>query len=96
MQFEVTSNYKKYIIHPKSKGKPTLNKSAIDQSERTDGFFGIITNTDLSSEDIIMNYKQLWKIENSFRELKGTLKTRPMLHWTDKKILEHLVVCFLS
>ena len=94
--FLSNSNYKKYIIHPKSKSKPTLNKSAIDQSERTDGFFGIITNTDLSSEEIIMNYKQLWKIENSFRELKGTLKTRPMFHWTDKRILGHLVVCFLS
>ena len=43
-----------------------------------------------------MNYKQLWKIENSFRELKGTLKTRPMFHWTDKRILGHLVVRFLS
>ncbi len=85
--FLSNSNYKKYIVHPKSKSKPTLNKSAIEQSERTDGFFGIITNTDnLSSEEIIMNYKQLWKIENSFRELKGTLKTRPMFHWTDKRI----------
>ncbi len=95
--FLSNSNYKKYIVHPKSKSKPTLNKSAIEQSERTDGFFGIITNTDnLSSEEIIMNYKQLWKIENSFRELKGTLKTRPMFHWTDKRILGHLVMCFLS
>ena len=95
--FVSNSNYKKYIIHPKSTGKPTLNKSAIDQSEKTDGFFGIITNTDnLSSEEIIMNYKQLWKVENSFRELKGTLKTRPMFHWTDKRILGHLVMCFLS
>ena len=95
--FVSNSNYKKYIIHPKSTGKPILNKSAIDQSEKTDGFFGIITNTDsLSSEEIIMNYKQLWKVENSFRELKGTLKTRPMFHWTDKRILGHLVMCFLS
>ena len=95
--FLSNSNYKKYITHPKSKGKPTLNKSAINESEKTDGFFGIITNTDnLSSEEIIMNYKQLWKVENSFRELKGTLKTRPMFHWTDKRILGHLVMCFLS
>ena len=55
--FLSNSNYKKYITHPKSKGKPTLNKSAINESEKTDGFFGIITNTDLSSEEIIMNYK---------------------------------------
>ena len=43
-----------------------------------------------------MNYKQLWKVENSFRELKGTLQTRPMFHWTDQRILGHLVLCFIS
>ena len=96
--FISNSNYKKYVFHPKSKGnKPILNKEAISKSEQTDGFFGIITNTrDLSSRDIIFNYKQLWKIENSFRELKGTLKTRPMFHWTDKRILGHLVLCFIA
>ena len=95
--FISNSNYKKYIVHPRSQDKPILNKEAIARAEKTDGFFGIITNTkDLSSRDIILNYKQLWKIENSFRELKGTLKTRPMFHWTDKRILGHLVLCFIT
>ena len=95
--FISNSNYKKYISHPTSKAKPALNKEAIKESEKQDGFFGIITNTrDLSSRDVILNYKQLWKIENSFRELKSTLKTRPMFHWTDDRILGHLVLCFIS
>ena len=94
--FISNSNYKKYICHPPSKSKPVLNKEAIKKAEEKDGFFGIITNTDLTSKEVILNYKQLWKIENSFRELKGPLKTRPMFHWTDKRILGHLVVCFIS
>ena len=94
--FISNSNYKKYICHLPSKGKSVLNKEAIKKAEEKDGFFGIITNTDLTSQEIILNYKQLWKIENSFRELKGPLKTRPMFHWTDKRILGHLVVCFIS
>ena len=95
--FISNSNYKKYIVHPTPQDKPILNKEAIARAEKTDGFFGIITNTkDLSSRDIILNYKQLWKVENSFRELKGTLKTRPMFHWTDQRILGHLVLCFIA
>jgi transposase len=31
-----------------------------------------------------------------FGEIKGNLKTRPMFHWTDQRIIGHLVLCFLS
>ena len=41
-------------------------------------------------------YKKLWKIEDAFGEIKGTLKTRPMFHWTDKRIIGHLMLCFLT
>ena len=95
--FISNSNYKQYIIYPTSKSPPMLNKEAIIESEKTDGFFGMMTNTrDLRSRDIILNYKQLWKIEGAFRELKSTLKTRPMFHWTEDRILGHLVLCFIS
>ena len=43
-----------------------------------------------------MSYKELWKIEDAFGELKGNLKARPMFHWTDKRIIGHLVLCFLA
>jgi len=62
-----------------------------------DGFFGIITNlTNNSAKDIVLNYKQLWKIEGAFGELKGSLRSRPVLHWTDHRIIGHLMICFLS
>ena len=90
-------NYKKYISHPTSKDKPQLNEDAIKASEQQDGFFGIITNAkNLSSKELILNYKHLWKVEKAFRDIKGFLKTRPMFHWTDKRILGHLVLCFIS
>lgn len=61
--------------------------------------FGIITNVkkeSMSSERIISEYKQLWRIEDAFGELKGTFKTRPMFHWTDERIMGHIMVCFLA
>jgi hypothetical protein len=39
--------------------------------------------------DIIMHYKQLWHIEDAFGEIKGTLKARPVFHWTDSRIIGH-------
>jgi transposase len=89
-------NYKKYI---KIEGRDQceLNHKAIAEEAAKDGFFGVITNvTSMSPAEIVTNYKQLWKVEDAFGEIKGTLKTRPMFHWTDKRIIGHLVLCFLA
>ena len=50
----------------------------------------------MTATEIVFNYKQLWKIEDSFGELKGSLKARPVFHWTDKRIIGHLMLCFLT
>ena len=89
--------YKKYIHFDRAKKNPVLNEEAIRADERKDGFFGLVTNVrDQSAEKILSSYKDLWKVEDSFGELKGTLRTRPVFHWTDKRITGHLVMCFIS
>lgn len=94
--FITNTNYKKYLTINKSQGCQ-LNQQAIDEEAAKDGFFGIITNVkSMTSSEIVFNYKQLWKIEDAFGEIKGSLKTRPMFHWTDQRIIGHLVLCFLS
>lgn len=95
--FVSNHNYQKYVTGLDTDAKPTLNQAAIEAESRKDGFFGIVTNVkDLRSGDIVMNYKELWKIEDAFGEIKGTLKTRPIFHWTDHRIIGHLVACFLA
>jgi len=65
-----------------------LNLRAIAEEARKDGSFGIITNVvSMEASEIVTHYKQLWKIEDAFGEIKGTLKTRPMFHWNDKRII---------
>jgi transposase len=94
--FVTNRNYQKYLIIQDDK-KPVMNQQAIDEQAKKDGFFGIITNVkNMTAKEIVFNYKQLWKIEDSFGELKGSLKSRPMFHWTDERIIGHLVVCFLA
>ena len=74
-----------------------LNHRAIAEEARKDGSFGIITNVvSMEASEIVTHYKQLWKIEDAFGEIKGTLKTRPMFHWNDKRIIGHLMLCFLA
>jgi transposase len=97
-EFISNSNYKKYV-RVDGNNRPALNLDAIEKESRRDGFFGIVTNVkkeSMSADRIISEYKQLWRIEDAFGELKGTFKTRPMFHWTDDRIIGHIMVCFLA
>ncbi|HCJ84368.1 MAG TPA: hypothetical protein DHV41_03060 [Parachlamydiales bacterium] len=96
--FVSNTNYKKYITGLKE-GNPSLNKKAIEKEALHEGFFGVITNVPkdtMSAQEIVTAYKHLWIIEDAFGELKGTLQTRPIFHWTDERIIGHLTLCFLS
>src|SRR5580658_1035807 len=93
--FITNTNYRKYLIISSSENCQ-INDAAIEDEAGKDGFFGVITNVrSMSAQQIVTNYKQLWKIEDAFGEIKGSLKARPMFHWTDRRIIGHLVLCFL-
>jgi transposase len=95
-KFITNRSYKKYLT-VKGETQCTLNHKAIAKEAEKDGFFGIITNVKgMTAMEIVSSYKELWRIEDAFGEMKGTLKSRPMFHWTDKRIIGHLVLCFLS
>jgi transposase len=95
--FITNTNYKKYVRFNEKDSLPELNIEAIEQETRKDGFFGIITNVKtMQKQEVVMHYKQLWKIEDAFGEIKGTLRTRPVFHWTDNRIIGHFVLCFLA
>lgn len=95
--FISNTNYQKFVTGLDKGVAPALNIPAIEAAAKKDGFFGIVTNVkDISARDAVTNYKELWKIEDAFGEIKGTLKARPIFHWTDNRIVGHLVVCFLA
>jgi len=95
-KFITNRAYKKYLSI-KDKAQCALNHKAIDKEAKRDGFFGIITNVkDMQAGEIVSNYKELWRIEDAFGEMKGYLKSRPMFHWTDNRIIGHIMLCFLA
>jgi transposase len=61
-----------------------------------DGLKGYITNTDLSHQDVINNYNQLWHIEKAFRISKTDLKVRPVYHRLPDRIATHICISFVA
>jgi transposase len=95
-KFITNRAYKKYLSI-QDKVQCSLNHKAIEKEAKRDGFFGIITNVkDMKASEIVSNYKELWRIEDAFGEMKGYLKSRPMHHWTDDRIVGHIMLCFLA
>lgn len=73
-----------------------VDESKIEQAARWDGLKGYLTNTDLSADDLIENYGQLWQIERAFRISKTDLRIRPMYHRQRRRIEAHVLVAFVA
>lgn len=79
------------------KSKPALDEKKIQEDQRWDGVYGIQSSRkDLSRQQITEAYHNLWRIEQSFRVMKTTMKTRPIFHWTPNRIRGHFVLCFIA
>ena len=44
----------------------------------------------------LSRYKDLWRVEEAFRVVKCTLKTRPIFHWKPDRIRAHVLICFVN
>ena len=61
-----------------------------------DGLKGYITNTKLTNDQVIENYKSLWNIERAFRMSKTDLRIRPIYHRLRNRIEAHICVSFTA
>ena len=86
--------YRKYL---KSSGTMfQIDEDKIKEESRFDGKWVLTTNTDLSSPEVALQYKQLWMVEQIFRSMKTILTTRPIYHKCDETIRGHVFCSFLS
>jgi transposase len=87
----------RYFLKQKGEEEYSLDEEKVKKQEKYDGILAITTNTTtLSATEILENYKQLYKIEHTFRSFKGHLEMRPMFHWTDKRIEGHICLCYIA
>jgi len=82
-----------------SKEAVELNKALIEKHKLLLGIKGYCTNiteSDLSNEETIARYYNLWRIEQSFRMSKSDLQTRPIFHHKEDAIRSHVLICFVA
>lgn len=68
----------------------------IREDEKWDGLKGYVTNTSLPPDEVVAQYHGLWVVERAFRISKGTIETRPIFHFTEKRIEAHVCLCFVA
>ena len=74
----------------------SIDYDKIPEDKRWDGLKGYLTNTDLSADEIVKNYTNLWQIEKAFRISKTDLKVRPIFHRVRRRIEAHVCVAFVA
>jgi transposase len=94
-QLVASGRYGKYLRQT-STGKLRLDKAAIEDAARYDGKWVITSNDDtLTAEDLALGYKQLLRVEQCWRQMKG-LRMRPVFHRRPWRIQAHVTLCVLA
>lgn len=65
----------------------SICEEKIREDEKWDGLKGYVTNTSLPPDEVVAQYHGLWVVERAFRISKGTIETRPIFHFTEKRRL---------
>lgn len=78
-------------------GRLTIDRARVAAEEKLDGKWLVVTNDPtLSAEDVALGYKQLIRVEQSFRRLKHGIDIRPVYHRTPARIEAHVFACVLA
>ncbi len=86
--------YRRYV--KSERGAFTIDYDKARREERFDGKWVLTTNTALPAEQVALRYKELWQVEQVFRDTKSLLGTRPIFHRLDETIRGHVFCSFLA
>lgn len=74
-----------------------IDESKIAADEELDGYYCIVTSEqEMDDRDIIDAYRGLWRIEESFRVMKGDFDARPVYVSREDHIKAHFLICYVS
>ena len=86
--------FRKYLKIEKN--SVSIDEHKIKYEARFDGKWVLKSNTELSAEQVALRYKELWRVERIFRDVKSLLETRPIFHQRDRTIRGHVFCSFLA
>ena len=87
--------YRRFLAAPAGEGF-TIDPAKVAADARFDGLFVLRTNTRLSPLQVVLRYRNLLAVEQSFLAVKALLATRPIFHRTDAAIHGHIFCTFLA
>jgi transposase len=86
--------YQKYLKI--KRGAVVIADEKVEKESRYDGKWVLRTNTSLKADQVALKYKELWQVEQVFRDVKSVLETRPVYHRCDETIRGHVFCSFLA
>ena len=99
-------DYAKYVVFESTdkQGQATggkvavrLNEDAIDLDSLLAGYNLFVTSeVDMPAAEIHATYRNLWRIEESFRVMKSDLEARPVYLQKADSIVGHFLICYLA
>jgi transposase len=95
---------KKEVLHEEtgeildsSKLRTMIDEDKLTEFNELMGYYQIVSSElEMDDLEIIDKYHGLTRIEDQFREMKGTLDTRPIFVNTPEHIQAHLMICFMA
>lgn len=81
----------------KAKSVIAFDEEKLAEDEKYDGYYVICTSKcDATDEWIIDTYKELWRIEETFKVTKSDLEARPVHVSREDHIEAHFLTCFVA
>lgn len=86
--------YRKYLKLAKDSAR--IDPAKVKAEAHFDGKWVLVSNTELPADQVALKYKELWRVERVFRDVKSLLATRPVYHQNDANIAGHVFCSFLA
>jgi Transposase DDE domain. len=81
----------------KAKSVLSFDEEKLAEDEKYDGYYVIVTSKCKATDEwVIDTYKELWRIEETFKVTKSDLEARPVHVSRDDHIESHFLTCFVA
>jgi Transposase DDE domain len=89
------TGYRRFLATPKGDGL-AIDPAKVAADAQFDGVFVLRTSLSMSALAVVLRYRNLLTVEQSFLAAKALLATRPVFHRTDAAIRGHVFCTFLA
>lgn len=85
------------FVKVEGKAKLSVDEGKIEAAARWDGLKGVVTNVPgMGHSELLARYRELWRVEESFRITKHDLRMRPVFHWKPERVKAHIAIAYMA